>query len=324
MNKKENFQNLLALKEYDHQPLYNELRRFGPEDFGDWKARGFVFQQAPFDKKNYGGKGWFGVDWFYEEEVGGSMDQGRTMDDISEWKEKVKFDDLDAIDWEGIAKKNADYLNQPNCLWHTTLYSGYFERLISLMDFEDAIMTLADPDQEDDLNAFFTKLTDFYIDLVTRLHKYFNIGMIEFHDDWGSQRAPLFSPDIVKEKILPHMRRLIDHCHSLGMYFQLHSCGFIEALVPLMIEAGIDTWIGQDVNDKKKLVDMYGDKFAFGVIIKPTKGRTYDEIMAETKELMDVYKGKRVYFFAVPVGLPVEVRPICAKVFSDLGDGKYN
>ena len=60
--------------------------------------------------------------------------------------------------------------------------------------------------------------------------------------------------------ILPYVKRVASHVHEKGMYLELHSCGKIECLVPLMVEAGVDLWMGQDVNDKKSVVDAYGDR----------------------------------------------------------------
>ena len=70
--------------------------------------------QPCFGKERYvgltSGKDWFGVDWTYVPEMHAPMPTpGKILfDDISEWKEHVKFPDLDAIDWE---KQAADDLS---------------------------------------------------------------------------------------------------------------------------------------------------------------------------------------------------------------------
>ena len=90
-----------------------------------------------------------------------------------------------------------------------------------------------------------------------------------FHDDWGSQRAPFFSAEVCSQMIAPYLRRISDFCHARGMWFHLHSCGMNELVVPSMIEAGVDFWLPQAMNDTDKLVAAYGDKIAFGVSPAP-------------------------------------------------------
>ncbi|MBQ3165842.1 MAG: hypothetical protein IJC01_00740, partial [Clostridia bacterium] len=84
------------------------------------------------------------------------------------------------------------------------------------------------------------------------------------HDDWGSQRAPFFSLDTCMEMIVPHIKKIVDFCHSKGLWFQQHSCGKNEMLVPAYIAAGVDLWCPQPMNDIVKLVKEYGDKLLFG------------------------------------------------------------
>jgi len=297
MTSRENWILTLERKPHEWQPRFSEMHRFGPEEIGDYKGRGFVKQQAPFDMKNAGGKGLFGVEWHFEPEVGGAIDMGRQYDDISEWKNKIKIDDIDAIDWEGIAKKNAEYLNAPDKFKCMTMFTGYFERLIAFSSFEDAALALIDPDSEEAVHELFDAMTEYYCEYVRRCHKYFGTDMIEMHDDWGSQRAPLFSPATIDEMILPHMQKVIDTCHELGMYFQLHSCGLIEDLLPVIIKHGIDTWVGQDCCDKEKLVNLYGDQFVFGVSLRPDPKKSLEENLSMIKAKTEQYKGKEIWWF---------------------------
>jgi hypothetical protein len=64
--------------------------------------------------------------------------------------------------------------------------------------------------------------------------------------------------------IAPYMKQLVDYCHSIGLVFDLHSCGKIEPLIPVMIECGVDKWAGQPLNDKQMLIEKYGDKILIG------------------------------------------------------------
>ena len=243
---------------------------FTPSVIPDNVARGFVFEAKPFNANEQGGgPDMFGVEWEYIKTVGGSMVRPGNpyMEDISEWREKVVWPDLDSWDWEGSAKlNNGTFLKKENFnqMWFQT---GFFERLIAFMEFEGAIMALFDEDSQPEVHAFFDKLTDFYIEIFKRVIKYFpDVNAVFFHDDWGSQKETFFSPSIVEEMTVPYMKKVTDHIHSIGRVAELHSCGQIFKQVPNIIAAGWDTWSGQAMNDTHKIYELYGDRLVVGVI----------------------------------------------------------
>ena len=67
--------------------------------------------------------------------------------------------------------------------------------------------------------------------------------------------------------LVPHLKRVVDYCHSHGILLELHSCGHNDALVPAMVEAGVDAWCGQPMCDKFALWEQYGDKLAIGLTL---------------------------------------------------------
>jgi hypothetical protein len=166
------------------------------------------------------------------------------LEDISEWYDKVVWPDIDKWDWEGSAKKNnGTYLKSTNFvqMWFQT---GYFERLISLLEFENALLAVFDEDSKEHVHKFFDKLTDLYIRIFDKAIETYKpyLNAVFFHDDWGMQKAPFFSPEICSEMIVPYMRRVTDFIHSKGKFCELHSCGQLLKQVPNMIKAGWDAW----------------------------------------------------------------------------------
>ncbi|MCF0142526.1 MAG: hypothetical protein HUJ75_04035, partial [Parasporobacterium sp.] len=139
------------------------------------------------------------------------------------------------------------------------------ERLISFVDMADALFFLIDEDAQPAVHRLFDKLADFYDGLFKHLSESIKPDLIWFHDDWGSQRAPLFSLDLCREMLVPYIKRVVDSAHKYGMGFEFHSCGHLELLVPAMIEAGCDIWQGQSMNDKAKLFREYGDDIKMSV-----------------------------------------------------------
>ncbi len=60
-------------------------------------------------------------------------------------------------------------------------------------------------------------------------------------DDAGTQNAELLSPDLFREMIKPHYKRLCEWVHAhTGWKTYLHSCGSIYRFIPEWIDAGID------------------------------------------------------------------------------------
>jgi hypothetical protein len=134
------------------------------------------------------------------------------------------------------------------------------------MGFEGAVVALIDDDQKDAVKALFEATTDLACRLVDKFAQYYeNIDGVTVHDDWGSQRAPFFSPEIADEILVPAMKKVTDYIHSRGRYAELHSCGHLLLQVPNIIKAGWDIWCPQMLNDTHKIYELYGDKLVIGV-----------------------------------------------------------
>ena len=241
---------------------------FCPKVIPDNVARGQVFEAEAMPASEFGGKDMFGIEWEYVEQVGGSMVRpGKPfLEDANEWYDKLVWTDIDKWDWSGAAKANKDHLDPEyfNVMW---ILNGWYERLISFMDFEGAIMAMVDEDQTDAVKELFMKLSELYIRIIDRsLEAFPNIDCICIHDDWGSQKDTFFSPTVVAEMIVPAMRAVTDHIHSKGRYTKLHSCGQLYKQIPNMIAAGWDMWSGQDINDTHRIYEEYGDRIIIGVM----------------------------------------------------------
>ena len=58
----------------------------------------------------------------------------------------------------------------------------------------------------------------------------------------------------------------------------------------------MDTWRGQPLCDKEKLVGLYGDKFKFCVEIRPDDPVSDDAVLPLVDEAYARYRGKRISF----------------------------
>ena len=285
---------------YEHKipywlPVMGDSLMLTPRVDPDNVARCFCFEANPLaPEEMVGGPDKFGIEWVYVPMVNGSMVKpgNPTLADANDWKKIIKFPDIESWDWEASKAANAEHLKTDRFI-SATILTGFFERLISFMDFDNAALALIDEDQQDALHELFDALADLYIKMVDKFIYCYGIDQLSLHDDWGSQRAPFFGLATVREMIVPYIRKVADYCHSRGVFFDIHSCGKNELLVPAYIEAHCDSWSGQPMNDKAMLYEKYGDKLILGIEsdMKYTFGEPVDvdEAVASANRFIDTY-----------------------------------
>lgn len=278
------------------QPIGVESQIFTPRIFPDNVARGFVFENQPFNPdENGGGPDMFGIEWVYVPSTMGSMVRpgNPVLDDVNDWREVITFPNVDSWDWAGSAQENnGTYLHSDifNKWW---IQTGWFERLISFMDFENAAMAVVDDEQTDAVKDLFMAISNLYIDIIDHVHKYFkDVDAFYIHDDWGTSLDTFFDPSIPAEFIVPAMRKVTDHIHKIGCVAELHSCGNNRKQVANYIDAGWDSWVPQaNVNDVKTLHEQYGDKLIFGAACSSfdPKVATEEEQRGAAREYADTF-----------------------------------
>ena len=270
---KENWKAVIEGKNPLWFPMALESKGFTPRLEPDNKSRAFINDgQLPVvPKEEQGGPDMFGVEWVYVPVAGGSMVKpGKPMlEDACDWKDVIKFPNVNDWDWETCAAENREHLKAEGIKTWTFLNGSMYERLISFMDFEGAAMALIDEDQKDAVIELLNKIADdVYMPYIENIQKYFGdlIDVICLHDDWGAQRSPFFSLATAREIFVPILQKFRKKCNECGFIFELHSCGANEMLVPAYIEGGVQHWKGMaKINDKRKYYDTWGQEFVFGV-----------------------------------------------------------
>ncbi len=66
------------------------------------------------------------------------------------------------------------------------------------------------------------------------------LTMMEINDDVGGQNGLLVSPDVWRRYIKPRLKKQVEVCKRYGVIVQYHSCGSVRAILPDLIEIGID------------------------------------------------------------------------------------
>jgi uroporphyrinogen decarboxylase len=78
----------------------------------------------------------------------------------------------------------------------------------------------------------------------------------------GFKSSLLTNPGTVRDYILPQYRRIIEHVHSRGKPFLLHSCGCIFEVMEDIIETGIDAKHSNEdaIAPFERWIELYGDR----------------------------------------------------------------
>ena len=264
---RENLQ-LAYKKEPVWMPTTMDKNWFCPRIIPDNIARAFVIEADRYEGP-VGGPDMFGIDWEYVPSARGSIVRpgNPTLTDITKWRDIIHFPNVDSWDWEGSAKANNEFLANSSKYVNFCIFTGWFERLISFMDFGPAAYALMNRKTKDYVKELMDALSDLWIDIIDHCYKYYghNFDGICIHDDWGAQDGPFFNERIVREMLVPYMRRVTDHIHELGYNCDFHSGGKIERLIPCIIEAGWDGWDGMAINDYHQIYADYGDKLIMQV-----------------------------------------------------------
>jgi uroporphyrinogen decarboxylase len=63
---------------------------------------------------------------------------------------------------------------------------------------------------------------------------------IWFYEDMGFKERPFMSPRMYRDIVMPAHRKTFEFAHAQGLPVIVHSCGFVEPLLPGLVEAGMD------------------------------------------------------------------------------------
>ena len=311
----------------------NLLRAYRHEK-PEWVPNGFTDLDIwdSFGERYFGegsGDDWFGVNWTYTPELHSQTETPgqEEIDDLENWREKIQFPDLEAYDWTQIAEEATANWDRTNRVSLCMLLNGPFERMMSLMGFENALCAFYE--YPDEVHELFEAITEHKCKYIKILKKYFDFDIIAFHDDWGNNKNMFFSMDMWREFIKPCIQKVIDCTHEQGMIFEMHSCGYIKPTVGELVEMGIDSIQPlQYCNEVEDLKELYGDKILLSggfntqeVLERP--GAAEDEIRMEVRRTLDTLAPQGGYCALVPI-INDKVRNIVVNEVEKYGKSFYN
>lgn len=244
--------------------------------------------------------------------------------DRKSWEEYIKpllKPDRRRINFEGY-RKAKEHAAKHNRFF---VWSGVnvFECIHPVCGHEHMLMGMAlDPDWVKDMVNIYAQLT---IDLQEIL--FAEEGPpdgIWFYEDMGFKGRPFMSPAMYKEIIQPGHIATIEYAKSRNLPVIMHSCGFVEPLVPGMIEAGIDCLQVIEVKagmDLLKLYRQYGDVISFmgGIDVRVLYSNDKEKVRQELESKIPEVKGKYGYVLHSDHSIPDTVNYETYRYFVDKG-----
>lgn len=270
LSPKENFMKFYKKEKIEYLP------RFGEGEYTVYPVNGF-YERPAFEKA---GEDWFGCSW----EISGAvsapapdLSKPPLLEDICDWKAVVKFPDLDNFDWENAKKiDKVDEIDRENNVVNVVVLNGIFERLHLLMGFENALCTfLTDPE---DVGEFLDAMADYKCRLIEKLAEYYKPDIITYHDDWGTQRGMFFSKEIWRQFLKERTKKIVNKAHDLGIMFELHCCGKIDAVIPEIAEIGVDVLQCMDINDIDAALKKTGNNMNYIVSMHSQEFEVEDSV----------------------------------------------
>ncbi len=199
-----------------------------------------------------------------------------------------------------------------------------FEQMHPVCGHEYMLMGMAlDPDWIRDMVDTFTHMTLGMWEML--FHEEGLPDGIFFYEDMGFKEKPFMSPAMYRELIQPAHKRTIDWAHAHGLKVIMHSCGFIEPLLPGMIEAGIDMLQAMEVKagmDVLRLNKLYGDKIGFmgNIDIREVASNDRRRIDAELrKKILPLMASKTPFILSSDHSTPPDVDYDTFLYFRDRG-----
>lgn len=147
---------------------------------------------------------------------------------------------------------------------------------------------------------------------------------IWFYEDMGFKERPFLSPAMYRELIQPAHRETCAFAHARGLPVMMHSCGFIEPLLPGMVEAGIDGLQAMEVKagmDLLRIHRRFGDRLALmgGLDVRPVGANDREGIRRELEAKIPAVRDGGGYMLHSDHSIPESTEYDTYRYFLGLG-----
>jgi uroporphyrinogen decarboxylase len=156
-------------------------------------------------------------------------------------------------------------------------------------------------------------ICDYNVARVREAMKY-DVHLVHFGDDWGTQRGLLMSPKMWERFIKPRLARQYAAAKEAGRFVSIHCCGKVESLFDQLIEIGLDCFnpFQPEVMDVYELKRQYAGRLAFWGGISTQKllpFGTPDEVRAEARRMIREVGRGGGYILSPAHSIPGDAKP---------------
>jgi uroporphyrinogen decarboxylase len=247
-----------------------------------------------------------------------------TVKDCSGWEETIKPRLLD-VDRRRIPFEDyRDVKAAAGQRFFCCVGTAPFEQMHRMCGHENMLVGMAlDPDWVRDMVNTYAEFTIMHLE--TLFAEEGKPDGMFFYEDMGFKNKPFMSPSMYEEIMLPGHKKLFDYAHSMGCKVIVHSCGYVEPLVPGLIEAGMDCLQAMEVKagmDLPHIYERFGDRIAFfgGLDVRTLVANDRAAIDVELeKKIVPVVKGGGGYILHTDHSEPPEVDYDTMRYFIDRG-----
>jgi len=131
------------------------------------------------------------------------------------------------------------------------------------------------------------------------------VDILWLGEDLGTQNGPFFSMSTFDRFFRPRLKRFIDLGHKYGARAAMHSCGSTRALIPSLIDMGLDILDAVQPEpvgmDPEGLKNDFGDRLTFCGLISTQKTLPFgsvEDCMREARHRVEVMGRDGGYFFS--------------------------
>jgi uroporphyrinogen decarboxylase len=228
------------------------------------------------------------------------------LDNPEEWTHKLSIDD--AIDYPFIdpndeelyvpIKRDVKQYREQRAVFCQT--QGVFEGAFVLCGMENLLYEMAlSPEKVKKLFEKIARWSCIYVDNTLDL----GIDVPHISDDWGQNKALLFSPEMWWEMVYPNDAMIVEKAKKRCEFVSLHSDGYIFDVLDGVTKMGIDVVHPIQVSagmDPVRVKQEYGDRLTLYGTLDITRTLPYgtlQEVENEVKNRMDTLKSGGGFIF---------------------------
>ena len=140
---------------------------------------------------------------------------------------------------------------------------GLFERSWLFLGYENLMEKLATDIAY--VEALMDRILEFHVGLA---HRFVELGVIDAvltGDDYGTQKNLQISPTMWRRLIKPRLAKIWEIFRAAGITIMHHSCGNIEAVIPDLIELGLEVLhpVQPHAMSLERLAERFGKQIVF-------------------------------------------------------------